>query len=138
MRVLPPPEPSLASAFFCAPLVAPVLAIPAVSLLPGVYTNVGDLLLVVPFVIVLSLLHAYAGMLLVCLPVMGVLKLTGRFDALRLCFYTTLIGASAWTCLFTEPSSASESTAFFVVATLCSFGVSAFFCALGGVKLRSR
>lgn len=142
MRILPPPEPSLAVAFFCAPLVAPVLAIPASVLLPGMYASIFDVLVALPFVVVAALFHAYAGMLLVCLPIIGALKLMRRLDAVRLCSYTTLVGTIAWTCVIAFDASASLSMPdigrYVLVNAICSFGVSAFFCVLGGVRLWSQ
>lgn len=140
MRIPPPPEPSLLTAFFCAPLITPIVAIPLVALLPGVYTSEFDMVIALPFVLVLSLIYGYLGMVLVCLPVFLLLLLLKRLNSVRLCLFTTAIGAGVWTCLFGDLSGPAHNDAYlasFVVGAGCSLGVSAFFCALGGITIRS-
>ena len=87
-----------------------------------------------------ALVYAYAGMLVVCLPIIAILKLTKRLDALRLCFYTTLTGSAVWTYLFTPDQNfaiAWSPLSILVIGAACSLGVSAFFCMLGGITIRS-
>ena len=136
----PPPEPSPLVAFFCAPLITPVLAIPLVGLLPGVYTDAGYLLLSLPFVIILSLIFGYIGMATVCLPILLSLHFMKRLNALTLCTLTALIGGTLWAFLFHDMPGPEQKTAYvasFIVGAGCSLGVSAFFCALSGITIRS-
>lgn len=139
MRILPPPEPSMLTAFFCAPLITPILAIPLVALLPGIYNNEIDLLITLPFVIIISLLYGYLGMVLICLPVMLLLRFLKRLNALSLCLCTAVIGASVWTLLFGDMPGPNATLLLrtFLTGFGCSLGVSAFFCVLGGITIRS-
>ena len=140
MRILQPEEPSLLVAFFSAPLITPVIAIPLVGLLPLMYQDELDMLISLPFVVILSLIYGYLGMIFVCLPVMIVLHLIKRFNALTICLATTLLGAGIWTYLFHEmpgPERKFTTLFTFVVGAGCSLGVSAFFCLLGGITIRS-
>ncbi len=140
MRIPPPPEPSPLVAFFSAPLITPVLAIPLVGLLPGIYTDAGNLLLSLPFVIIFSLMFGYIGMIAVCLPVLLALRLVKRLNALTLCTLTSLIGGTLFALRFHDMPGSEPGTAYvtsFVVGTGCSLGVSALFCALSGITIRS-
>ena len=140
MRILQPEEPSLLVAFFSAPLITPVVAIPLAGLLPLIYQNELDLLITLPFVVAFSLIYGYLGMIFVCLPVMILLHLMKRFNAFTICLATTLIGASIWTYLFHDiPGPERKFTPIFtfIVGAGCSLGVSAFFCLLGGITIRS-
>ena len=133
MRIEPPPEPSPLIAFFSAPLITPVLAIPLAAFLPGMYASEIDILITLPFVVVVSLIYGYIGMLLVCLPVMLILHALKRLNTLTLCLVTTLVGGILWTALMRGgPGSASLPLSFLVGAT-CSLGVTVFFCVLGGL-----
>lgn len=141
MRIDPLPKLSLTSAFFGAPLVTPVLAIPLVALLPDVYSSAFDVLLFLPFVVVLSLVYGYAGMLLVCLPLMVLLKHFGKLSSLTLCASTTVAGTALWMTLFIgarTPDPASHTARFLLVGALCSLGVSACFSILAEIPMRIR
>lgn len=133
MRIEPPPEPSPLVAFFAAPLISPVLAIPLAAFLPGMYANEIDILIALPFVVVLSLVYGYLGMLAVCLPVMLILRALKWLNALSLCSVTTLIGAILWTALMHGGPKPIPVSLAFLIGAACSLGVTAFFCALGGL-----
>ncbi len=139
MRILPPPEPSILTAFFCAPLITPILAIPLVALLPGIYNNELEFLILIPFVAFFSLLYGYLGMLLVCLPIILLLRFLERLDATRLCFFTTVVGGGVWAWLFQDSPGPEPATylAKFIVGAGCSLGVSAFFCLLAGISIHA-
>lgn len=138
MRVIPPPEPSIFLAFFAAPLITPILAIPLVGIIPGVYTSQWDPIILLPFVAVISLVWGYLGMIFVCLPILALLKWAKKLDGIRLCFYTTTLGAIVWTYLAGHEgdSGFSDLVRAFAVGSGCSFGVCAFFCSLGGISFR--
>lgn len=137
MRIMPPPGPSILQAIFGAPLVTPIAAIPLVALLPGIYVTELDMVMTVPFVFFFSLICGYLGMFVVCLPIMALLGYTKRLDAIRLCFYTTIVGAIAWTSIVGSGHSDFPLLARnFIAGAGCSFAVSAFFCVLGGIPIR--
>ena len=141
MKVESLPEPSLLAAFFCAPLVTPLLAIPLIALLPGMYNSEVDLLIALPFVVVFSLVYGYLGMIFICLPVMLLLRFLKKFNAVTLCLCTTAIGASVWVLLFGDNMPSSEPVSrlvAFAIGAGCSLGVSVFFCVLGDIRLFNR
>lgn len=139
MRVLPPPEPSPLTAFFCAPLVTPVLAVPLAAFLPNLYSNEFDLLVVGPFVAIFSLIYGYLGMIFVCLPVILVLRYLRKLNSVTLYVLTTAIGATVFALLFHDLSGPEPNGfwAVFAVGAGCSFGVTTFFCLLSGITIRS-
>lgn len=137
MRIEPLPEPSIVQSFFCAPLITPFLALPLAALLPGF--DVFSLLLALPLVIVISLVFGYLGLALICLPTFLVLRYFNKLNAVRLCFYTTVFGAGAFSYLFghgPEFSDYQNLVVNFTVGAGCSFGVCAFFCVLAGITLK--
>ncbi len=139
MRIEPPPTPSLTTAFFAAPLITPVVAIPLAALLPGMYSSAFDIVIALPFVIVASLIYGYAGMIVVCLPLMLLLKYFNKLSALTLCASTTVAGSAIWMTMFvvgSTPGPASAHGRVLLVGAVCSFMVSAFFCILGEVPWR--
>jgi len=138
MRIEPPPEPSPLIAFFSAPLITPVLAIPLAAFLPGMYASGIDILIALPLVVVASLIYGYIGMLAVCLPVMLILRALKRLNALTLCLVTTLVGGALWTVLMRGASESISVSLLFLIGAACSLGVSAFFCALGGLASSRR
>lgn len=133
MRIEAPPEPSPLLAFFAAPLICPVLAIPLAAFLPGMYANEIDLLIALPLVVIASLVYGYLGMLVVCLPVMLILRALKRLNTLTLCSVTTLIGAVLWTGLMHGAPKPISLPLALLIGGACSLGVTAFFCALGGL-----
>ena len=135
MRIEPPPEPSPLVAFFAAPLITPVLAIPLAALLPGMYANEVDTLVALPLVVIFSLVYGYIGMVIVCLPVMLILRALKKLNTLTLCLATTVIGAGLWTALMYGAPASTRLPVSVVMLTGagCSLGVTAFFCVLGGL-----
>ena len=138
MRMPQPEEPSIPRAFFCAPLVTPILAIVSTALLPGVYSTELDILIALPIIVVLSLIYGYLGMLLVCLPIMMLLRRIGRLNLILLCFLTAIGGATIWAiwCAYGWGPAFSPARQF-VLGFICSLGTSALFCFLGGITVRS-
>jgi hypothetical protein len=141
MRVMAPPEPSIVQSAFAAPLIAPILAIPLVlvSFSSSGSADAFNIVLALPFIVVLSLFFGYLGMLTICLPILALLNYFKKLNAVRLCFYTTAVGASAWAWLFHfgQLSDFPAMAQSFFVGAGCSLGVSAFFCVLAGIKVRS-
>ena len=139
MRIEQPPESSILQAALCAPLVVPVLAIPLAGLLPDMYANGVDMLLKLPFTAFVSLVYGYLGMFLICLPILMLLRRLKALNAGRLCFYTSIFGAAAFSYIFN-----SHSTDFpvlvvtFAIGACCSLTVCAIFCLLHGITFRSR
>jgi hypothetical protein len=137
MQDIPPSKPSMIEALLAAPAITPILAVPLVGILPDVYTAWWDLIIFLPFVAIISLVWGYLGMIFVCAPILALLRRAKKLDAIRLCFYTTLLGGTVWTYLGAY-SELPDLARAFTVGAGCSFGVCAFFCLLSGISIRPR
>ena len=135
MRIIPPPETTLWQSAAIAPIATPVFAIPLISLLPGLYTSADDFFLVVPIAFFVSFLFGYLGMFLICVPIAATLTHFGKLNAIRVCMYTTIAGAAAWTTIFWDRGERLDSLIpHIAVGGGCSLGVSLVFCIVGGVN----
>lgn len=133
------PNASILQAAFAAPAVAPVIAIPLVSLLPGAYASPVLTLVAIPFTIVLAILFGYLGMFLVCLPLYALLQLANRLRAIRLCSYTTLLGTGLWVLFWQWGGSLNNDSlaTYAIIGAASSLAVVASFCWLAGITFRS-
>lgn len=142
-RVFPQLEdPSPDELAFAAPLFTPLFALTGLGVsLPGPFTSF-DLALLSPLVAIVSVAFGYVGLLFICIPVMALLYWARRLDAVRLCFFTTLLGGGLWTAwsasVSAQSSAAQDLFSTLFVGSWCSFGVTAVFCALGKIPLRAQ
>ena len=127
---------------FSAPLFTPLFTLTGLPLSLSAPFTWLDYALVSPLVAIVSVALGYIGLLFVCIPVMVLLYWTRRLDAIRLCFFTTLLGGGLWTAWSVlggaqQPESADVFSQLFV-GSWCSFGVTAVFCALGNIPFRAQ
>jgi hypothetical protein len=132
MRIIPPPEPSVVEAAYVAPLVTPIVAIPATAIFLTSAVDGGYLSIAIPFIIVFSLIFGYLGMFLVCLPIAALLDHFKKLDAIRLCFYTCAVGTAAWAYMTNDHHQPVINSA--AAGFVCSLAVTALFCYLYGIR----
>ena len=132
------PNASILQAALAAPAVTPVIAIPLVSLLPGVYASPVIVLITIPVTFVLAILFGYLGMAVVCLPLYALLRRANQLRAIRLCSYTTVLGTVLWVLFWQwgESMASDTLTTYVVIGATCSLAVAASFCWLAGITIR--
>jgi hypothetical protein len=126
---------------FAAPLFTPLFSLLGFGItLPGSLTPF-DLALVLPAIAIVSVVVGYVGLFFVCIPVMALLLWARRLDAVRLCLYTTMLGAELWAACSVYGRSSlvewPELLSALSVGAFCSFGVTAAFCLLGKIPMRT-
>ena len=124
------------SAALVAPLVTPIIALPALAWFSNLGTAGGYFYIAIPVVLAFSVAFGYVGMLFVCLPLVAVLTLLKRLSAPILCGLTSVVGACLWAWFELNPMQPVGNS--LVVGFLCSLGVAMVFCYLAGIGMRAR
>ncbi len=127
---------------FAAPLFTPLFALTGLPFSLTAPFTWFEFALMSPLVAIVSVAFGYIGLLFICIPVMALLYWARRLDAVRLCFFTTLLGGGLWTAwsVFGTPQQPELPDVFsqLFVGSWCSLGVTAVFCALGKIPLRAQ
>lgn len=141
-RFLQSEGPSPDELAFAAPLFTPLFALLGLGVTLPEPLTLFDLALLLPVMAIVSVFIGYIGLLFICIPVMALLFWARRLDAVRLCFFTTVIGAGLWTATSMfgggRPPESQDLFSPLLMGGLCSLGVTAVFCVLGRIPLQAR